>query len=59
MFQIRHLMWSLDRASYEWNETDYPPMTKDEAWETVTELTNDAIDQGEPDRWTIMPISPN
>lgn len=57
MYRIIHL--TKNETGYETQATDYDPMTKDEAWSLVTELTNDAIDSESEDRWTIELIRSN
>lgn len=53
MYRIIHLSYQGD-GIYQSSPTDYDPMTIDEAWELVTELTKDAIESSSTDRWTIM-----
>ena len=58
MFVIIHLSLT-ENGNYQSLPTDYDPLTKNEAWEIVTELTNDAISESLPDRWTIVEIRTN
>jgi len=59
MYRIVCLTWDEDRKSFQAMGTDYDPMTKDEAWNIVRELTDDAIENSSQDRWTIELDRPN
>ena len=59
MYRIIHLSWDEERKNYQAEATDYEPMSGDDVWVIVQELTEDAIESNSLDRWSVEADQPN